>query len=63
MSNIVNARVTFKNSPIHILEKFTFKDLDSAYESFKKHSGLEEVVILQTCNRVEKKDMGIACWT
>lgn len=53
MSNIVNARVTFRNSPIHVLEKFTFKDLDSAYESFKRHSGLEEVVILQTCNRVE----------
>jgi glutamyl-tRNA reductase len=53
MSNIINARVTFRNSPIHILEKFTFKDLDSAYESFKKHSGLKELVILQTCNRVE----------
>ncbi|WP_048193967.1 glutamyl-tRNA reductase [Candidatus Nitrosotenuis uzonensis] len=53
MSNIINARVTFRNSPIHILEKFTFKDLDSAYESFKKHSGLNEIVILQTCNRVE----------
>ena len=53
MSNIINARVTFRNSPIHILEKFTFKDLDSAYESFKKHSGLKELVILQTCNRIE----------
>jgi glutamyl-tRNA reductase len=36
-----------------VLEKFTFKDLDSAYESFRKHSGLKEFVILQTCNRVE----------
>ncbi|AJZ75603.1 glutamyl-tRNA reductase [Candidatus Nitrosotenuis cloacae] len=53
MSNIINARVTFRNSPIHVLEKFTFKDLDSAYESFRKHSGLKELVILQTCNRVE----------
>ena len=53
MNNIINARVTFRNSPIHILEKFTFKDLDSAYKSFKKHSGLKELVILQTCNRVE----------
>lgn len=53
MSNIINARVTFRNSPIHVLEKFTFKDIDSAYESFRKHSGLDEVVILQTCNRVE----------
>ncbi|WP_268541058.1 glutamyl-tRNA reductase [Candidatus Nitrosotenuis cloacae] len=53
MSNIINARVTFRNSPIHILEKFTFKDLDSAYESFRTHSNLNELVILQTCNRVE----------
>ena len=51
--NIINARVTFRNSPIHVLEKFTFKDLDNAYLHFKKHSGLTECVILQTCNRVE----------
>ena len=50
---IINARVTFRNSPIHVLEKFTFKDLDDAYSNFKKHSGLSECVILQTCNRVE----------
>jgi len=53
MSNIVNARVTFHNSPIHVLEKFTFKNIDSAYEYFREHSGLKECVILQTCNRVE----------
>jgi glutamyl-tRNA reductase len=35
------------------LEKFTFKDIQSAYESFRKYSGLKEFVILQTCNRVE----------
>jgi glutamyl-tRNA reductase len=45
--------VTFRNSPIHVLEKFTFKDLNDAYSHFKKHSGLSECVILQTCNRVE----------
>ncbi len=53
MSNIINARVTFHNSPIHILEKFTLKNIDSAYEYFKEYSGLKECVILQTCNRVE----------
>jgi len=51
--DIINARVTFRNSPIHVLEKFTFKNLDDAYSHFKKHSGLSECVILQTCNRVE----------
>jgi len=50
---IINARVTFRSSPIHVLEKFTFKDVESAYESFRKHAGLKEFVILQTCNRVE----------
>jgi len=51
--NIINARITFRKSPIHVLEKFTFKDLDYAYSNFIKHSGLSECVILQTCNRVE----------
>jgi len=51
--NIINARRTFRKSPIHVLEKFTFKDLDYAYSNFIKHSGLSECVILQTCNRVE----------
>jgi len=36
-----------------MLERFTFRDVDSAYASFLKHSGLQECVILQTCNRVE----------
>jgi len=51
--NVINARITFQKSPIHVLEKFTFKDMDNAYSSFKKHSGLNECVIVQTCNRVE----------
>ncbi|AJM92979.1 glutamyl-tRNA reductase [Nitrosopumilus piranensis] len=51
--NIINARVTFRNSPIHILEQFTIKDIETAYEQFKKHSGLDECVIIQTCNRIE----------
>ena len=50
---IINARVTFRNSPIHILEQFTIKDEKDAYEQFKKHSGLDECVIIQTCNRIE----------
>ena len=50
--NIINARVTFRNSPIHILEQFTIKNVENAYEKFKK-SGLDECVIIQTCNRIE----------
>ena len=50
---IINARVTFHNSPIHILEKFTIKNVENAYEEFKKKSELDECVIIQTCNRIE----------
>ena len=51
--NIINARVTFKKSPIHVLERFSLGNSENAYKSFKKHTGLSECVILQTCNRVE----------
>ena len=51
--NIINARITFRNSPIHILEKFTIKDVEGAYLQFKEYSGLDECVIIQTCNRIE----------
>ncbi len=50
---IINARITFRNSPIHILEQFTIKDMNNAYDQFRKHSGLDECVIIQTCNRIE----------
>ena len=52
-NEIINARVTFRKSPIHVLERFTFSDLKNAYSSFRDNSGLNECVILQTCNRVE----------
>ena len=61
---IINARVTFRKSPIHVLERFSFPDVDEAYSSFKKHVHLRECVILQTCNRIEifaignEKDFG-----
>ncbi|NND87034.1 MAG: glutamyl-tRNA reductase, partial [Nitrosopumilus sp.] len=51
--NIINARVTFRNSPIHILEQFTIRDIENAYDQFIRHSQLDECVIIQTCNRIE----------
>ena len=51
--NIINARVTFRKSPIHVLERFAFKDLHDAFSTFKKHSSVSECVIIQTCNRIE----------
>ena len=50
---IFNARVTFRKSPIHVLERFTLGDIENAYSSFQKYTDLKECVILQTCNRVE----------
>jgi glutamyl-tRNA reductase len=52
-SQFVNLRVTFKNSPIHILEKFTFKDIYTAHKALVDSGELDECLILQTCNRVE----------
>jgi len=57
-NEIINARVTFRKSPIHVLERFTFNDLTNAYSSFRENSGLNECVILQTCNRVEVFGIG-----
>lgn len=50
---IVNARVTFHKSPIHVMEQFTFQNIDSAMSGFCNYGGLDECVIVQTCNRVE----------
>jgi glutamyl-tRNA reductase len=38
---------------MHLLEKFTFKDVDKAHKVFLEGAGFDECVILQTCNRVE----------
>ena len=50
---IINFKVTFKNIPLYKLERFVFKDVAKAYESFKKIPGVSECVILQTTSRVE----------
>ena len=50
---IINFKVTFKNIPLHKLERFVFKDVTAACESFKKVPGVSECVILQTTSRVE----------
>lgn len=52
MSRILNARITFRTTPVHMLEKFMIKDRGDAYRRFRE-CGLEECVIVQTCNRVE----------
>ena len=51
--DVMNARVTFKNIPIHTLSKFTFKDVQAACEEFKKIPGVDECIIIQTASRIE----------
>src|SRR5512145_2358223 len=48
-----NARITYKKAPIHLLERFTFKNVNEAYARFRELSPDSECVILQTCNRIE----------
>ncbi len=50
---LLNVRITHKKAPIHVLEKFTFKDIGKAYRVFLTSGDIRECVILQTCNRVE----------
>ena len=51
--DVLNARVTYKNVPLHTLSKFTFKDIDAACAEFKKIEGVDECIIIQTASRVE----------
>jgi glutamyl-tRNA reductase len=57
---INNARVTFRDAPIHLLEKFAFIDIDYAHKKFIENCSIRECVIIQTCNRVEIFAAGLA---
>ena len=50
---VINARLTYRDAPIHLLEKFTFKDLHYAHRLLLEKAQLKECIIIQTCNRVE----------
>ena len=50
---VINARITYRNAPIHLLERFAFADLNAAHQILIEIAELEECIIIQTCNRVE----------
>ena len=50
---VINARITYHNAPIHLLERFAFKDMDVAHRKLIEIAELKECIIIQTCNRVE----------
>jgi glutamyl-tRNA reductase len=51
--DVINVRITYRNAPIHLLEKFAFKDLHYAHTLLLEKARLKECIIIQTCNRVE----------
>jgi len=50
---VYNARVTFRNVPMHKLSKYRFKDVDAVATEFKKIADVSECLIIQTASRVE----------
>jgi glutamyl-tRNA reductase len=52
--------VTFRDAPIHLLERFAFIDIDYAHKKFIENCSIRECVIIQTCNRVEIFAAGLA---
>ena len=55
---IMNARITFRNIPLHKLTNFSFQDITLAYKSFLEIPGVSECVIVQTASRVEVFTVG-----
>lgn len=50
---VINARITYRNAPIHLLERFAFVDSNTAHRKLIEIAELGECIIIQTCNRVE----------
>ena len=54
----MNARITFRNVPLHKLANFSFKDVGAACKSFMENAGATECVIVQTSSRIEVFTVG-----
>ena len=54
----MNARITFRNVPLHKLANFSFKDVAAACKSFTENAGASECLIVQTSNRIEVFTVG-----
>jgi len=54
----MNARITFRNIPLHKLTNFSFKDVAAACKSFTENVGASECIIVQTASRVEVFTVG-----
>ena len=54
----MNARITFRNVPLHKLANFSFKDVVAACKSFTENAGVSECLIVQTSSRIEVFTVG-----
>jgi len=54
----MNARITFRNVPLHKLANFSFKDVAAACKSFTENAGASECLIVQTSSRIEVFTVG-----
>ena len=55
---IMNARITFRNVPLHKLANFSFKDVPAACKSFIENADASECLIIQTSSRIEVFTVG-----
>ncbi len=51
--DIINVRITHKTARVPLLEAVSFKDKESAYTRIRSLDGVQEAVLIQTCNRIE----------
>ena len=51
--DIVNVRITHKTARVPLLEAVSFKDKINAYAELRSLDGVQESVLIQTCNRIE----------
>ena len=55
---IMNARITFRNVPLHKLANFSFKDVTAACKSIIENADASECLIIQTSSRIEVFTVG-----
>jgi glutamyl-tRNA reductase len=51
--DIINVRITHKMAHVPLLEAVSFKDKANAYKEIRLLDGVQETVLIQTCNRIE----------
>ncbi|MCL4429387.1 MAG: hypothetical protein M1167_01420, partial [Chloroflexi bacterium] len=51
--DVVNVRITHKTAHVPLLEAVSFKDKADVYAQIRMLDGVQESVLIQTCNRIE----------